>query len=57
MADKACEQATKHHGYIMQMDYLERMSKRYVQTQCPKCKLWHVWKRKPTPAPTTGEDS
>ena len=41
--DKALGEA---RGYLGQMDWLEKMSKRYTQEQCQKCKLWHIFRVK-----------
>lgn len=42
----ACIDRTKGMGYLQATAWLERMTKRYTQHQCPKCNLWHIWKRK-----------
>lgn len=47
---ETCEQAkTLRRSYLAQMDWLEKMSKRYDQKRCNKCGIWHIWKRPPKP--------
>jgi len=32
-------------GYVGNLGWLEKMSKRYTQHKCNKCGLWHIWKQ------------
>lgn len=42
----ACIDKTKDMTYLQATEWLEWMSKRFVQQRCRKCLLWHKWKRK-----------
>lgn len=45
----ACEQSrvnAKARGYIGELEWLEVMSKGHTQSKCPKCNLFHLWKKK-----------
>lgn len=46
-----CPDAAKRHtkaptGYLERESWAERKSRRHVQTQCPTCGYWVVWKRR-----------
>lgn len=42
-----CDKRIKR-PYPQEMDWLGWMSKTFIQHQCEKCGLWHIWKRKAT---------
>ena len=53
---KPCKHTEGPTGYIARHEWLERMAKRYNQTQCPKCGQWAIWKVRPKVEDMTDED-
>ena len=52
---KPCKHTEGPTGYIARHEWLERMAKRYNQTQCPKCGQWAIWKVPPKVEDMTDE--
>ena len=44
---------TISRGYIAELDWQEKMSKRHYQVLCDRCKRYHIWKKKETQDETT----
>lgn len=47
---KSCiksQEDAKLRGYLGELAWLEKMSKRYVQKKCDRCGLFHIWKMRP----------
>ena len=51
----ACPNVRRHtprpEGYGDFMDWAEKKAKTHVQTRCPDCGLWTIWKPKKKAAP------
>ena len=48
----SCEKSrvlSQSRGYLGELDYLEKKSRRYTQHKCNKCGLFHIWKKKQKP--------
>lgn len=53
----ACEKnkaLSEARGYLSQMEYLEKKTKRYEQVKCNKCGLFHIWKKRNQGGKTDG---
>lgn len=43
---KKCKHKLGPIGYAARLQWIAKMSNRYEQTQCPKCGLWSIWKKR-----------